>query len=58
MFKHFQHIDCILASIELAKAQIFGEKSRWCHNDIIVVEYACDYNDCCPEAVKIAKIVK
>ena len=27
MFKHFQHIDCILVSIELAEAKIMKKKS-------------------------------
>ena len=58
MFEHFQHINCILASIKLAGAQISGEKSRWCHNNIIMIEYTYDYNGYYFEIVKIAKIVK
>ena len=58
MFKHFQYIDHILVSIKLAGAQISGEKSCWYHNDIIMIEYAYNYDDHCPKTVKIAKIIK
>ena len=58
MFEHFQHIDHILVSIELAEAKITEEKLYWCQNDIIVVEFVCDYNNQHSETAKIAKIVK
>ena len=45
MFEYFQHIDCILVSIELAEAKITKEKSYWYQNNIIVVEFVCNYND-------------
>ena len=57
MFKHFQHINSILISIELTEAKISGEKSHWCQKDLIVVEFACDYDDHHSEVTKIAKIV-
>ena len=44
MFEHFQHIDCILVSIELAEAKIVGEKLYWCQNDIIVIKFVYDYD--------------
>ncbi len=58
IFKHFQHIDCILTSIELAGAKISGEKSHWCQAGLIVVEYACNYDRHHSEAAKIAKIIE
>ena len=58
MFEYFQHIDCIFASIELARAQISGEKSRWCYNNIIIIEYTYNYDNCCSKIVKIAKIIE
>ena len=58
MFEHFQHIDHILVSIELAEAKIMREKSYWCQNDIIIIEFICDYNNWHSETVKIAKIVE
>ena len=58
MFEHFQHIDCILVSIELAEAKIMREKLYWCQNDIIVIRFVCNYNDQHSKTAKIAKIVK
>ena len=58
MFEHFQHIDCILVSIELAEAKIMREKLYWCQDDIIVIKFVCDYDDQHLKTAKIAKIVK
>ena len=58
MFKHFQHIDCILVSIKLVKAKITEEKLYWCQNDIIVVRFICNYDSQHSETAKIVKIVK
>ena len=53
MFEHFQHIDRILVSIELAGAKIAGEKSYWCQDGIIVVGFVCDYDGRHPETAKV-----
>ena len=45
IFEHFQHIDYILVSIELAEVKIMKEKLYWCQDDIIVIEFVCDYDD-------------
>ena len=58
MFEYFQHIDCILVSIELMKAKIAEEKSYWCQNNIIVVRFICDYDDQYLKTIKIVKIVE
>ena len=58
MFEHFQHINCILVSIELAEAKITEEKLYWCQNDIIVIRFICNYNNWHSKTTKIAKIVK
>jgi len=58
MFEHFQHIDHILVSIELAEAKITEEKSYWCQNNIIVIRFVCNYNSQHSETAKIVKIVK
>jgi len=58
MFEHFQHINCIFVSIELAEAKIMREKLYWCQNDIIVIRFICDYNDQHLKTTKIVKIVE
>ena len=58
MFEHFQHIDHILVSIELAEAKITKEKSYWCQNNIIVVRFICNYDSWHLKTAKIVKIVE
>ena len=58
MFEHFQHIDHILVSIELAEAKIMREKLYWCQDNIIVIRFICDYDDWHLKTMKIVKIVK
>ena len=58
IFKYFQHINHILASIELAGAQISEEKLHWYYNDIIMIGYAYNYDNYHFKMAKIAKIIK
>ena len=44
-------------SIELFDAKLNEEKSQFCQSEIVIVEYACDYDGRHSEAVKVAKIV-
>jgi len=45
MFEHFQHIDHILVSIELAEVKITREKLYWCQNDLIIIKFVCNYDN-------------
>ena len=44
-------------SIELSDAKLNEEKSQFCQSEIVIIEYACDYDRKHSEAVKVAKIM-
>ena len=57
ILKHLQNLNQVLASIELSDAKLNEEKSQFCQSEIVIVEYACDYDKRHSEAVKVVKIV-
>ena len=57
VLKHLQHLNQVLASIELSDTKLNEEKSQFCQSEIIIIRYACDYDERHSEAVKVTKIV-
>ena len=57
VLKHLQSLNQVLASIELSDAKLNEEKSQFCQSEIVIVRYACDYEERHSETVKVAKIV-
>ncbi len=57
MLKHLQCLNQVFVSIELFNAKLNEEKSQFCQSEIVIVEYACDYDERHSEAVKVTKIV-
>src|SRR5437773_10826436 len=57
VLKHLQHLNQVLASIELSSTKLNEEKSQFCQSEIVIVRYACDYDERHSEAAKVAKIV-
>ena len=57
MLKYLQNLNQVLASIELFDAKFNEEKSQFCQSEIVIIEYACDYDERHSEAVKVIKIV-
>ena len=57
VLKHLQHLNQVLASIELSSTKLNEEKSQFCQSEIVIVRYACDYDERHSEAAKVTKIV-
>ena len=57
MLKHLQSLNQVLASIELFDIKFNEEKSQFYQSEIVIVEYACDYDKKHSETIKITKIV-
>ena len=57
VLKHLQYLNQVLVSIELSDTKLNEKKFQFCQSEIIIVRYACDYDERHSEAVKVAKIV-
>ena len=57
ILKHLQCLNWVLTSIELFDAKLNEEKSQFCQSEIIIVEYACNYDERHSEIVKVIKIM-
>jgi len=57
VLKHLQCLNQVLVSIELSSTKLNKEKSQFCQSEIVIVEYACDYEERHSETAKVAKIV-
>ena len=57
ILKHLQHLNQVLMSIELSDTKLNKEKSQFCQSEIVIVRYACNYDERHSEATKVTKIV-
>ena len=57
VLKYLQYLNQVLASIELFSTKLNEEKSQFCQSEIVIIKYACDYDERHSEAMKVAKIM-
>ena len=57
ILKHLQNLNQVLTSIKLFDVKLNKEKFQFCQSEIVIVEYACNYDKRHSEAAKIVKIV-
>ena len=56
VLEHLQNLDKVLADIEWAGATVLGEKSDWCWNGIMIVDFVCREAGRWPQASKADKV--